>query len=774
MNQRYLYLLVASTFMCLQSMKAKRVNENVNDTIKTYNIGEVIVTSSTKETNDLRALPGAVSILSPQAIAARQIDALKDISAFVPNLYMPDYGSKMTSAIYIRGIGARSSGQSIGLYVDNVPYLDKSAFDFELNDIQRIVVLRGPQGTLYGRNAMGGIVNIYTLSPFQYQGTKLSLSAGNYGAVKAKMSQYSKIGEKVGISLNGYYDRNNGFFTNEYNHTKADKEESAGGRFKLDWHIADRLNMQYTFNYDYVSQNAFPYGQYDPQSGTVQPIRINDPSSYLRRTLNNSLYLEWKTDRFALSSTTAYQHLKDDMKMDQDYTDRSIFTLHQRQKQYAWSEELAIKSNSQSNYQWSFGAYGFYNSLNTDGPVIFKEDGLSGILQKAFDDMLAHNPKAPKLTVLGDRLNQIYFPGNFDTPTHGFAAFHQSTYNNLFVEGLSVTAGIRLDYEKTNLDYHSAVDSMKIGVQMGPMKMTLPVETTLDGHISQDFLQVLPKVSLRYQCSHGTFAYLTVAKGYKTGGYNVQMFGDLVQAQAKYDMMSKFAPDKAEKPDDVKQVASYKPEHSWNYEAGIRSELIPDRLNAELALFYMDIRDIQLTSFAENGSGRLITNGGKANSYGAELSLRARIANGLTADFNYGFTRATFRDYIFTDKDENNQIVKTDCKDNFIPYTPRHTVSVGLQYTKLFRQQLIDQFTASAQFTGAGKIFWTEKNDISQPFYGLVNAKVGIRKGIVNLNLWSRNITNTDYQAFYFESFNQSFIQKGKPFQIGGEITVTF
>ena len=357
-------------------------------------------------------------------------------------------------------------------------------------------------------------------------------------------------------------------------------------------------------------------------------------------------------------------------------------------------------------------------------------------MQKAFDDILANNPKAPKLTVQGDELNQIYFPGNFDTPTYGFAAFHQSTYNNLFVEGLSITAGIRLDYEKANLDYHSAVDSMKIGVE--------------------------------------TFTYLSVAKGYKTGGYNVQMFGDLVQAQAKYDLMSKFAPDKAEQPGEVKDIASYKPEHSWNYEAGIRSELVRGRLSAELTFFYMDIRDLQLTSFAENGSGRMITNGGKANSYGVELSLRSRITDGLTADLNYGFTRATFRDYIFTDKDENSQIVKTDCKDNFIPYTPRHTVSLGLQYTKLLHRKMIDQFIVSAQFTGAGKIFWTEKNDISQPFYGLVNAKVGIRKGIVNLNLWSRNITNTDYQAFYFESFNQSFIQKGKPFQIGGEITVTF
>ena len=302
MKQRYLYVLVPGSFLCLQTMKADEVNVNKNDTIKTYNIDEVIITSSTKETNDLRLLPGSVSILSPQAVSGRQIDALKDISAYVPNLYMPDYGSKMTSAIYIRGIGARSSGQSIGLYVDNVPYLDKSAFDFELNDIQRIEVLRGPQGTLYGRNAMGGIVNIYTLSPFNYQGTKLTLSGGNYGAFKAKASHYRKLSEKVGISLSGYYDRNDGFFVNEYDNTRADKEQSAGGRFKLDWLINPNLKAQYTFNYDHVDQGAFPYGLYNKESGVVEPIRINDPSSYLRNMLNNSLYLEWKTDKILLSS----------------------------------------------------------------------------------------------------------------------------------------------------------------------------------------------------------------------------------------------------------------------------------------------------------------------------------------------------------------------------------------------------------------------------------------------------------------------------------------
>ena len=198
--------------------------------------------------------------------------------------------------------------------------------------------------------------------------------------------------------------------------------------------------------------------------------------------------------------------------------------------------------------------------------------------------------------------------------------------------------------------------------------------------------------------------------------------------------------------------------------------MIKNRLNAELTLFYMDIKDIQLTTFAKGGSGRMISNGGKADSYGVEVSLRSLLTTGLTADLNYGFTRATFRDYVTLDKNE----VETNYKNNFIPYTPRHTVSLGLQYTKLFRNCWFDQFTVSAQYTGAGKIFWTEKNDISQDFYGVLNGKAGVRKGAVNLNVWSRNITNTDYQAFYFESFDNSFIQKGKPFQIGAEVTVAF
>lgn len=769
------FCLLTTIFVTtLPAKAADELSRNEPDTIKTYTLDDIVITSSVKETNELRFLPGTISVLSPQMINNRQIDALKDIGTFVPNLYIPDYGAKLTSAIYIRGIGARSSGQSIGLYVDNVPYLDKSTFDFELMDIQRIEVFRGPQGTLYGRNSMGGIINVYTLSPFSYQGTKLALSGGNYGQFKAKASHYRKINDNIGISLGAYYDRHSGFFENAYTGKKADREESAGGRFKLDWRVTPNFKAEYSLTFDYTDQGAFPYGRYDKETKQVSPVYINDPSNYNRKVIGNHLLLSYNTDRYTLTSTSGFQFFEDEMNMDQDYDSLSIFTLTQKQRQRAFSEEIAIKSNTRNNYQWSFGLFGFYNGLHTEGPVTFKEDGIRNILQLVFDNLKEQNPGMPVLTILNDRL---YIPGTFDTPSYGLALFHQSTYNDLFVEGLSLTAGIRLDYEKQKLGY-DATAKMNLGMSFSPTAPPVDIssmypESVIDIRTSQDFWQVLPKVSLKYQCTPRTFTYLSASKGYRAGGYNVQLSADVMQAQMQYDMMKAFEgmiPGEVQEPAPIEDVAAYKPEESWNYEMGVRSELL-ESLYAELTLFYMDIEDMQLTKFVSSGNGRILTNAGRAKSYGAELSLKARFTQELAADFNYGFTQATFSDYVYEHK-VDGAVQSVDCEGNHIPYTPRHTLNAGLQYNKLFSGGFIDQFTASVQFSGTGNIYWNELNDISQPFYGTLNAKAGIRKEAVTLSLWGRNLTDTKYHAFYFESRNIPFLQLGKPLRFGVELSV--
>ena len=754
------------------------------DSIRKVETDEVVIRSSAKETDNLWSVPAATSLITPAKINNRQIESVKDLSAFVPNLFIPDYGSKMTTPIYLRGVGARSSGQSVAMYVDNIPYMDKSTFDFEFMDIQRIEVLRGPQGTLYGRNAMGGIINVYTLSAFDYQGHKLSVGGGNYGNWNVKISKLSKLHENVGLTVGAYYEREGGYFTNAYTGKKVDGGQSAGGRLKLEWRINPRLTAMLASSFDFTDQGAFAYGLYDKATGLTQDVDYNDRGSYMRRMSNNSLRFEYRTDKILLTSNTGYQWLDDDMWMDQDFTAASIFTINQRQRQHSVNQEITVRSVKEQNYQWSVGAFGFYNNLTTDGDVLFKQDGIQGILQPVFDNI--QMPIA--LTILND---EIPNPGTYRTPAVGAALFHQSTFNNLLTEGLSLTLGLRLDYEKQYLKYNTSMGMTLLaqnkpgGIPMlPPSGIEMPIEKTLTGSDNQQFLQYLPKISLKYECTPQVMTYVTVAKGYKAGGYNIQMFSEVMQDSLKASRPSMGGGSTGGRPSasatkaeaageegNIRKALAYKPEQTWNYEVGTRGTFWDGRLDAELALFWMDIKDVQLTQFVDGGSGRILTNAGRGESYGVEASVGIRPVLGLSIDLNYGFTHATFRDYNGgTDSDGTS----LDYSGKFIPYVPQHTFSVGAAYSWSPANCWLNQLVFAAQYTGAGRIYWNEANDVQQPFYGLLNAKVTLRHEFVRLELWARNILNTKYGAYYFESFGNSFIQRGKPFTCGANLVFAF
>ena len=178
----------------------------------------------------LRSLPAASTIVGRSAIEHEHIDALKNLSQLVPNLHMPDYGSRMTSSIYVRGLGARIDQPVIGLNIDNVPVMQKNNFDAELFDAERIEVLRGPQSTLYGRNTMGGVINLYTLSPLHYQGVRAGIEYGSGNTVRLRASAYDRFGEHFGVAVSGFFTRSDGFFANEQTGDDCDWERSGGGR----------------------------------------------------------------------------------------------------------------------------------------------------------------------------------------------------------------------------------------------------------------------------------------------------------------------------------------------------------------------------------------------------------------------------------------------------------------------------------------------------------------------------------------------------------------
>jgi outer membrane receptor protein involved in Fe transport len=759
MRNKFYYIIIW-TWLWSGGMFAQTTEADV--VTQQYELEEIVV-SSNKEANELKSLPGSISFVTPLMMDERKIFSIVDLSAVIPNFFIPNYGSKMSTPVYIRGIGERSTGQSIGMYVDNMPYLDKSVFNFEFMDVQRIELLRGPQGTLYGRNAMCGIVNVFTWSPLDYEKTKITLTTGNYGLFRANTSVSKKIGKKAGISLSGYYDGNNGFFENQYDGTRADRLRSAGGRLRLDVRLAEKWTVQLMTNYDYSEQGAFPYGVYT--DGKIAAPDYDHAGKYIRKVAGSNVNMEYRNEKIIFSSSTGFQYFEDDMHMDLDYTPLPVFTINQLQTEKNWTQEFAVKSNTQKNYQWSFGTFGFSRGLRTDVVTTMGNAGIRTILQPFLDAATANNPRAPSLVVTD---SEIPIPGIFKTPARGGAVFHQSTYNHLFTEGLSLTAGLRLDYEKTELDYHTFMSANINAVMNGTVVGSQDAGTDMAGSGSMSFTEWLPKVALKYEFDKKHYVYSSVTKGYKTGGYNIQMFADIVQGvvMEKYKSGNPNNPIPKESPDSVFASVAYQPEYSWNYEIGFKGEIIKDVFYAQAAVFYVDVKDVQITQFVESGQGRLLKNAGRAQSTEFDLELTAYPIVNLSLSANYGHAHAILKDY---------KTDESDYSGNKIPFAPQNTFSFSAGYNcGLRNSRIIDRFNIHAQYNGAGKIYWTEANDAFQKFYGLLNLKAGIAKGVVRLNIWTKNTLNTDYASFFFRTGGQSLAQKGAPFQMGIDLMVTF
>ncbi|MDD3909704.1 MAG: TonB-dependent receptor, partial [Proteiniphilum sp.] len=701
---------------------------------------------------------------------------------------------KVSTPIYIRGIGARLGAQTVSMYVDNVPSFNPSAFDFEFQDIQRVEVLRGAQGTLYGRNAIGGIVNLYTLSPLSFQGINLMVGGGNYGQFSAKVSNYSKLADNFGISVGGYYKRDDGYFTNSYTGKKVDASENAGGRVKFEWELTPSFKALLFGNYDYVSGGAFPYMHKDSTASN-----FNEPSSYDRHLFTNGLSLDYSGKGYSIHSTTGYQYLKDDMKMDQDYSPKSVFSIRQMQKQHSLSQEITVKSDAQRKYRWVLGAFGFYDHRVIDTPVAIKEEGIAALEYQMNKNI---PPTVPvRIEYNGDL---IELPGIYKKPSRGAALFHQSTLTDLFgVTGLSATAGIRFDYEHTGIDFSTESNGSDVNIVLPRVAPGfVEGDTLLEGNYSKDFWKILPKFALQYQFTPTAHIYLSASKGYKTGGYNEQAFSKILQKvlsksirekgmKKMSEMMSGGpggggpgggAPGGAsvEEPT-IEEQLSYDPETSWTYELGGRYEMFENRLSLNYALFYSRVNNIQIIKLEDQGtSGRTVKNAGKSESKGGELSLKYVPLQNLSLYADYGFADARFVDYEAAED--------VDYSGNYVPFAPRHTVSLGTSYVHSFANgSLIDRLIGNIQYAGVGKIYWTESNkttpqngdegvELYQPFYGLVNGSISAERGAFSLELWAKNLFNTDYHSFLFEASDMTtgkvnqFVQRGYPTRLGATL----
>ena len=695
-----------------------------------------------KQTPGSGIIAEAVTNISGASARRLGIDAAKGISLVAPNFYMPDYGSRMTSSIYVRGLGARIDQPVVGLNVDNIPYLNKDNYDFDLADIENIEVLRGAQAVLNGRNTMGGQINIRTLSPLSTKGWRGMLEYGRANSIKASAGYYGTINPTLGMSLSGLYRHTDGFFRNAHTGKLLDHENSGSIRWKTVWRPSAALSLSNTATATTAHQGGYPYAQLS--SGKID---YNDTCSYRRTSFADALTLAWAGNRVLVTSITSVQYLNDRMDLDQDFTSEDYFTLRQSRNEWAVTEDLFTRGN-RGRYNWLGGVYFFYKNGDMHAPVTFKDTGIAELIEKN------RNQANPNYPIAWDT-RRFVLGSDFTQRNLGFAVYHESTYQagSWFFE-----LGFRLDVEQPTLSYHSHADTgfstyHLLSDGTSELYSHTPVDIDDNGNLSTTYVQFLPKVSISRK---GDFEpYISFSKAYKAGGYNTQMFSEVLQ-QRIMEIMGMSATATLEK------IVSYKPETSFNYETGFHWNLRPAGLRLDAALFYIDCRNQQLTVFPPGTvTGRMMTNAGRTRSFGAELSANWQPTEDLSISASYGYTNATFRKY-------NDG--KQDYKGNHLPYAPENTVFAEISWraSQLEFLGITPSVTATARC--AGRIFWDDANTISQPFYCIPGLSIGFNAEKWNLKLWSTNLSDTRYDVFYFLSMGNAFVQRGLPRRFGATL----
>ena len=554
---------------------------------ETYKLDPVLVTAE-KRTENVQDVPVSVTAISEQQIKDSGIRSIQDVARQVPNLFIANWGFRGNSYAFIRGIGAVNNDPAIGFYVDDVNYMDSRVFDTNLFDIERIEVLRGPQGTLYGRNSLGGVVNIVTKKPDNEFHYGLEQTVGNENLYETTLYMRAPlIKDKLFFGVSGTSEQMDGYNTNDFLDKKVDRRRGLNGRMQLRWMPTDKLDVTANVDGEKVNDGVFPLTDMDQADKNPHHVSYNYEGRDKRDTLGSSLRVAYDAPWFKMTSITAYRGYNDVTRNDQDFMPYDLITAKEDIKDRQFTQEFRFASPEGSGpLKWLGGLY----------------------LYKKHQDHTLDLNYGQGAADMGMVPMAMTNAADSDIKTYGYAVFGQATYT-LF-DKLDLTAGLRYEYEKNKLDYAS--DYLAGGMVVPGMS------SDIRGRKHDDVF--LPKAQIAYRWTPDFMTYAGVSRGYRSGGFNTSFL-------------------------DVSDLA-FDPEYSWNYEIGGHFSCMEGAVRGDFALFYIDCRDQQLTVFPEGTTtGRMMTNAGRTRSFGGELSLQVSPWQNLDINAAYGYTNAKFVRY---------------------------------------------------------------------------------------------------------------------------------
>jgi len=632
---------------------------------------DTVTVTAQKVEEDLQEVPIAISVLDEFDIEDNNIKSISDITSYIPNFQQFSTGSPSSFIPSIRGVTSditSLSSTGVGTYIDGISYTNNRGNNMILDDISSIEVLRGPQGTLYGKNAYGGVINITTKKPNNETRRKISTSFGedNKREYNANISG-PIIQDKfyAGFSIRHY--EKDGYIKNEYLNKYEDYAKNDSYKLNLRTTPTDNLDISLISTYFKRDDGAFTM---TPRSSENVRVTNSDLEGFTESTSTTyALNISYTMNDFDFTSVSTYKDYSDDRAADFDYTANSSKQRHSDNNDgdvKNYSQEFRL-NGEKDRFKWLAGIY----------------------LEKQEQDLYATTNSA------------ITRDNSIDTQSLGI--FVNGDYS--LEDNIVLTAGLRYDKDEVEIDDH--------------------LSTYND---EKSYSELSPKVGLKYIVDTNFMTYLTISKGYKAGGFHAQAPADLRE---------------------------FDKETMWNYELGMKTQSLDNRLTLNLAAFYMDIEDMQVTSNI-TGFTSYLSNAATATSKGIEIETNYQLNDNLNIFANLGYAQTKF------DKFKDNL---GDYSNNYNPLAPKYNYSIGAKYRD--DRGIYGQI----DFNGQSSFYADKANTFKNSGYTIANTKIGYETDNYDIYLYCNNITDRRYDIDGFYGF---FTVVSPPRETGIQLTYRF
>jgi iron complex outermembrane receptor protein len=575
----------------------------------------VIVTAQ-KEAEDVKTVPASVTAVTHDTIVNAGLQVVSDAGIFAPNTVFTEFTARKVSNARFRGIGSSPNNPAVTTYLDGVPQLNSNSSNVELLDVDQIEFVRGPQSPLFGRNTLGGIVNVTSTRPSTTEWTGTVVAPfGDFGAKEVRGGVSGPLGSAAAVSFAIGKQEREGYTVNQVTGNDLDYRDGTFAKAQLMVTPNDNWQARVIYSHERNRDGDYALGDLDAIRATPFVV-MRDFEGYTNRDINaTTINVRGTGETLSITSTTGFVSWKTDDETDLDYTPLSLATRKNAEEDFQFTQEVRVASPENAPRRLS------------DNMTLKWQSGLNYFNQN-YDQLAVNTLSAFVLSPL------VPFPVAQVSPeaaidTSGFGLFGHGTIS--YSEKIDLTFGLRFDYEQSD----AALNSYFV-----------PAIAPANPVASDDsFSDLSPQFAVAFRPTPDSSVYASASRGFKAGGFNAAA---------------------------LPGSEAYGEERAWHLEGGYKAMLASGRVSASAAVFSIEWNDLQLNVPNPFVPGQFyISNVGGARSSGVEFDLTARPSSAIDLFASFGYTHARFAD--------DTVAGGVAVADNKIPFTPDYTGVVGAQ-----------------------------------------------------------------------------------------------